>query len=286
MNSMAENLVNSLTGNVPKAVLCVRNTKKLQEITKADGAAARLEKKRNNLSSTYTSAAKLEAALMEKTQNALSGTLSAADKNKLMGKDQEYLAMEVQYNPSSIQMQTTTGSQLDYCGGSMGNMANNMIVQNVVPTSTTMNVQLVFDEVNLFDAFMVNNVNSPVGSGVQAVKNLVQKQYSVQHQIEGILSLLTMDATRQVVFYWAKMCFRGELTAVQANYTMFNKSGNPIRGTVNLSIRQGEQAGVYDPDNWEKAYDNLFKKSKNGNMGGGASTFSKLTNNNILNLNL
>lgn len=286
MNSIAENLVNSLTGNVPKAVLCVRNTKKLQEITQADGAAARLEKKRNNLTSTYTKAAELEKALMEKTQGALAGTLGTADKNRLMGKDKDYLAMEVQYNPSSIQMQTTTGSQLDYCGGSMGNMANNMIVQNTVPTSTTMNVQLIFDEVNVFDAFMINNVNSPVGSGVQAVKNLAQKEHSVQHQIEGILSLLTMDATRQVVFYWAKMCFRGELTAVQASYTMFNKSGNPIRGTVSLSIRQGEQAGVYDPDSWETAYENLFKKSRNGDTGGGADTFSKLTNNNILNLNL
>lgn len=286
MNSMTENLVNSLTGNVPKAVLCVRNIKKLQQITENDGAAARLKKERSNMLSTYEQAAALQKSLMDRTQSALAGTLGAEERNQLMGADKEYLAMEVQYNPSSIQMQTTTGSQLDYCGGSMGNMANNMIVQNTVPTSTTMNVQLIFDDVNIFDSFMVNNVNSPVGSGVQAVKNLVQKEYSVQHQIEGILSLLTMDATRQVVFYWAKMCFRGELTAVQASYTMFNKSGNPVRGIVNLSIRQGEQGGVYDQDCWENAYANLFKKSKDGNSGGGASRFSQLTNNNILNLNL
>lgn len=286
MNSMTENLVNSLTGNVPKAVLCVRNIKKLQQIIENDGAAARLKKERSNMLSTYEQAAALQKALMDRTQSALAGTLGTEERNQLMGADKEYLAMEVQYNPSSIQMQTTTGSQLDYCGGSMGNMANNMIVQNTVPTSTTMNVQLIFDDVNIFDSFMVNNVNSPVGSGVQAVKNLVQKEYSVQHQIEGILSLLTMDATRQVVFYWAKMCFRGELTAVQASYTMFNKSGNPVRGIVNLSIRQGEQGGVYDQECWENAYDNLFKKSKDGNSGGGASRFSQLTNNNILNLNL
>ena len=29
MNSIAENLVNSLSGNVPKAILCVRNIKTL-----------------------------------------------------------------------------------------------------------------------------------------------------------------------------------------------------------------------------------------------------------------
>lgn len=282
MNSIAENLVNSLSGNVPKAILCVRNIKTLEQITSRDGAEERLRKKRANMKDTLDAAKDLQDAFMKATENALSGTVSSKARKNLLGQDQAYLAMEVQYNPSSIHMQTATGSQLDYSGGSMGNMANNMIIQNIVPTSTTMNVQLIFDEVNMYDAFMVNNVNSPVGAIAQAAKYAVEKEYSVQHQIEGILSLLTMDVTRQVVFYWSKMCFRGELTAVQANYTMFNKSGNPIRGVVNLSIRQGEQAELFESSYWGKAYDNLFTKGK----ADGKSTFSKVTNNNVLNLNL
>ncbi len=282
MNSIAENLVNSLSGNVPKAILCVRNIKTLEQITSQDGAEERLRKKRANMKDTLDAAKDLQDAFMKATENALSGTVSSKARKNLLGQDQAYLAMEVQYNPSSIQMQTATGSQLDYSGGSMGNMANNMIIQNIVPTSTTMNVQLIFDEVNMYDAFMVNNVNSPVGAIAQAAKYAVEKEYSVQHQIEGILSLLTMDVTRQVVFYWSKMCFRGELTAVQANYTMFNKSGNPIRGVVNLSIRQGEQAELFESSYWGKAYENLFTKGK----ADGKSTFSKVTNNNVLNLNL
>ena len=100
--------------------------------------------------------------------------------------------------------------------------------------------------------------------------------------MEGILSLLTMDATRQVIFYWAKMSFRGELTGVQARYTMFNKSGDPIRAVVSLSIRQGEQEMLYDSGYWEKAYENLFEKGKPNGQG----ILAKATNNNILNLNL
>lgn len=282
MNSIAENLVNSLSGNVPKAILCVRNIKTLEQITSRDGAEERLRKKRDNMKDTLDAAKDLQDAFMKATEDALSGTVSSKARKNLLGQDQAYLAMEVQYNPSSIQMQTTTGSQLDYSGGSMGNMANNMIIQNIVPTSTTMNVQLIFDEVIMYDAFMVNNVNSPVGAITQAAKYAVEKEHSVQHQIEGILSLLTMDVTRQVVFYWSKMCFRGELTAVQANYTMFNKSGNPIRGVVNLSIRQGEQAELFESSYWGKAYENLFTKGKADSK----STFSKVTNNNVLNLNL
>lgn len=280
MNAITENMLNSLTGNVPKAVLCVRNVKKLEKITAEDNAESRMNKQRNNISSTLSKADALHRSLMEKTQGALSGTLSSGDRKSLMGADKEYLAMEVQYNPSSIHMQTTTGSQLDYCGGNMGNSSNNMIVQNIVPTSTTMTVQLIFDDVNMFDAFMVNNITSPVGSAAQGVRYFADRKYSVQHQVEGILSLLTMDATRQVVFYWAKMSFRGELTGVQANYTMFNKSGNPIRAVINLSIRQGEQAGLYEAESWEQAYTNLFEKGKGRNM------LEKVTNNNALNLNL
>lgn len=282
MNSIVENMVNSLSGNVPKAVLCVRNIRKLQQITAQDDAESGLLKSRSNMLSTYAQANALNQSLLDATQGALSGTLSSADRNSLMGADKDYLAMEVQYNPTSIRMQTTTGMQTDYGGGATGNMSNSMIVQNNVPTSTTMSVQLVFDEVNIFDAFMVNNVNSPVGSAAQAVGYFVGKEHTVQPQIEGILSLLTMDATRHVVFYWSKMSFRGELTSVQANYTMFNKSGDPIRGVVNLSIRQGEQPGIYDQDCWDKAYDNMFVKGK----ANGADLFTKVTNNNILNLNL
>lgn len=282
MNAIAENLINSVAGVVPKAILCVRNIETLQKLTEQDSPADRLRKDRENLTSMYKSPSELNKALMDATSGALSATLDSNQMKALMGKGKDYLAMEVQYNPSSIQMQTSSGVQLDYGGGSMGNMSNNMIIQNNVPTSTTMNVQLVFDEVNIFDAFMINNVNSPVGSAVQAAGYFVGKKHTVQPQVEGILSLLTMKATRQVVFYWSKMAFSGELTAVQANYTMFNKSGDPIRGVVNLSIRQGEQTEVYDRTYWENAYSKLFEKEKAGS----ASLFSQITNNNVLNLNL
>ena len=282
MNSIVENLANSAMGTVPKAILCVRNVDHLKKIMSSDSSAESLAKAKDNMSNTLNVSEALDSALMDRTRGALSGTLSSADKNALMGAGKEYLALEVQYNPSSIHMQTVTGSQLDYCGGSMGNKANNMIVQNTVPTSTTMTVQLIFDDVNMFDAFMVNNINSPVGATAQAVKYFVSGKHTVQPQVEGILSLLTMDATRQVIFYWAKMSFRGELTGVQARYTMFNKSGDPIRAVVSLSIRQGEQEMLYDSGYWEKAYENLFEKGKHNGQG----ILAKATNNNILNLNL
>ena len=119
MNSIAENLVNSLSGNVPKAILCVRNIKTLEQITSRDGAEERLRKKRANMKDTLDAAKDLQDAFMKATENALSGTVSSKARKNLLGQDQAYLAMEVQYNPSSIHMQTATGSQLDYSGGSI-----------------------------------------------------------------------------------------------------------------------------------------------------------------------
>ena len=67
MNSIAENLVNSLSGNVPKAILCVRNIKTLEQITSQDGAEERLRKKRANMKDTLDAAKDLQDAFMKAT---------------------------------------------------------------------------------------------------------------------------------------------------------------------------------------------------------------------------
>ena len=80
------------------------------------------------------------------------------------------------------------------------------------------------------------------------------------------------------------------MTEVTTKYTMFNKKGYPIRGTVTIQIRQGDgsaeakdpdKAYRYDDSYWISSFDKTFTP-----MGAGQSTFSKVTNNNFLNLKL
>lgn len=284
MNALGQNLKSSITGNIPKAILCVRQM--------ADD---------DSLEDTAKAAGSLQKELLKGTRNALergtgdntlaSQTFDSLTKGGVMG-GSGYLAMEVQYNPNSIYMETQAGRQVEYAGGNLGSKSNNQIVQDFRPVSTTMSFQLIFDDMNPNDAFMlenlapttVGNIVSAVGSGVRKKK---EGGYSVQSQVDGLMALLTQDETRQVIFFWAEMCFRGELVDVNTRYTMFNKDGNPIRGVVELTICQGDDPLFgYDRIYWDQAFTKAFGKAAENEVRGMASTFSKSTNNNFLNLNL
>ncbi|MDE6640495.1 MAG: hypothetical protein K2K63_08225 [Acetatifactor sp.] len=276
MNALLQNLGSSITGNIPKAILCVR------QYTYGD-----------SLEDTAKAAGSLQTNLLAGARKALEGTQtfsSLTEKGGVMG-GSGYLAMEVQYNPSSIHMETQAG-QVEYLGGNLGGKSDNQIVQDTQPVSTTMRFQLIFDDMNPFDAFMLENlVPTTVGNTVSLIGSEVRKKekerYSVQDQVEGLMALLTQVETRQVIFFWAKMCFRGELTGVNARYTMFNKDGNPIRGVVDLTIRQGDEEELaYDTKYWDQAFTETFGQAAENTKRGMAGAFSKVTNNNFLNLNL
>ncbi len=209
---MGQNLANSITGNIPKAVLCVGQAQ-----------------------------------------------------------------MQVQYNPNAIHISSHAGSEMRYAGGNLGSASDNQIIQMVHPTSTTMSFQLIFDDMNPQDAFMLENIAPTAGNAISAGANIIKKasgkEYSVQTQIDGLMSLLTQDRTREITFHWAELSFGGRLESVSSRYTMFNKHGNPIRGIVDISICQEEsntnkgnnsnkgQEKEYWNQAFHKAFDSNTQKS-------------------------
>jgi len=274
MDAIGRDMLSSLTGNVPKAILVARNIK-------AD-SAGRSDAQKEMSGLANVGKAMPQEGLLKSAAGALSGARDFSATASKLAKS-GFVAMEVQYNPSGIFMETVAGEQVDYSGGTMGGKANNMIVQSIQPGSTTMNFQLVFDDMNIYDSFMMSGYAASSGNIVQAGKNLAGKAkgrgYSVQKQVEGILALLAMEQARQVMVFWSKMCFCGELTSVQAEYTMFNTSGNPVRANMYLSIRQGDGEGLYGANNWKNAFDAYFKETGGGAAGIGA----QIAQNNILN---
>ncbi len=285
MNAAIQNLGDSLTGNLPKAILCVRNIPE----SGVPGPGSEND------------AGRLRGNLLEDAQNALNGhgvsTAASHTFRSLTGKNgimanSGYLALEVQYNPGAIYLETQAGIQMDYGGGELGNRSNNNIIQTNRPVSTTLSLQLVFDDMNPSDAFMMENTALTLGNAVSAagstVKKLGGRQYSVQPQIDGILSLLTMDKTKDVLFYWAQMCFSGTLYSINSRYTMFNKDGNPIRGVVEMAIRQGSRGvnAFSDASYWNQAFNKAFGNAYQNVTSGMASGFGKATNNNLLNINI
>lgn len=212
---------------LPKAILCVPVLPEKDAIT--------------DIGNYLTQADVLQDDLMQRTQQALSGAMTYSSLMSGSG----YLAMEVQYNPAALSLTNQSGSQIRYNDGEMGGKDNGMTPQMIQPIAARLSLQLIFDAVNVLSA-------------ASAIAG--KKEHTVQNQIDGLMSLLTLSQTRQVLFFWSKMSFRGELTSVDAQYTMFNNRGNPIRGQVNLTIIQNDHRdGTFDEKYWENAFEAVFK---------------------------
>ena len=286
-SSQMQNLGAGITGNIVKAVLCIRNPKNLDDVSMN-------VPQKNDLSPTekaaITDVVNLNAKLMEKAEASLAGGAAATFKDiKGTANDNGYICLEVQYNPNTIRLDTTAGRQVNY----KGEHADVDVQRYIAPASTTLSCELLFDDVNNMDAFMIGD-NPITGLSVSNVKNAIASagkgKYSVQTQMEGLLSLLTISQARHVIFFWGDMCFRGEMTQVTTSYTMFNKKGYPVRGKVGIQIRQGdgtsEATGLdalyaYDESHWQKAFDATFTEN-----GDSQSDWRDYTNNGLLNLNL
>lgn len=265
--NLFSNIASSVTGKVDKALLCVRKP-----------AAAKVNEGVNDLLemtglsksmsvSDFTGIEALGGAistvdLRAKLAAGQKGFLSSFTSVKNTAASQGYHVLEVKYNPSKIHLYSHGGNQMMPGPGGAG---TSMQVQSAIPAMTTMQVELLFDDTSIQDAFMAEKfTNLTVGSAVTDVSGIVRNEtgdgYTVQRQIEGILAMITQSETRQVVFYWGDMVYAGEVIEIGAKYTMFNPLGHPVRGTVSLTIREGSPSGTQSDDTyWSDAYAEMLK---------------------------
>lgn len=269
---LLSNVTSSVTGKVNKALICV----------KKPAAAKKNEtlQKISSLNRPMLGGAVSNVDLRAKLVSSQKGFISDFTSMKNQAEMQGYHVMEVKYNPSRIRL-FSHGGNLMMPGPAGG--GSNIQVQSIEPATTTMQVELLFDDTSIQDAFMMEKFTNLSGGAVATdiagvVKNVRGEAYTVQHQIEGMIALITQSETRQMVFYWGDMAFAGEVISMQAKYTMFNPIGHPVRGTVNLTIREGGP----DTDNsgdkyWDDAYETMLK-------GGGLMGKLGAATGNLLNL--
>lgn len=185
----------------------------------------------------------------------------------------------VHFNPSKLQIYASTipVKKPDAQGKESVNDSN-------VKAQMSMTVTLYFDEMNVYDSFMVDKFTMGVSaSGVMNVvssiaKNMGKKTWSVRDEVEGLVAALRDPYTRNVSFRWADFAFTGQLSTVNAQYTMFNTSGEPVRAQVTLRIKH-EMDDVY-LKKWYTEYDNAVM--------GASSSLTKAAQlvGNVLNFNL
>jgi len=148
--------------------------------------------------------------------------------------DSQYYLMPVQYNPSTLTYSSRAGLTEEQGAGDAGLKACR---SRILPPETVLNVELFFT----------------------AAEESENTDF-VQQRTEGLLSLVMQARSRQVVFAWGDMNFRGELEEASAEYTMFHAKGNPMMARVSLSIRQ---AGADSPAQTSKSEYQYWKKAWN-----------------------
>ena len=199
------------------------------------------------------------------------------------GENGQFIKFEVQYNPASIRFDTIGGSQQKR-GNSKGFDELNIYDMD---TRTKLGFELVFDDCDNANAFMLENLTPNIGNVAKKATNLITHKgnnFSIQRKMDAMLSLLSSTGSQQVLFFWARMSFRGAITLVQNNYTMFNPQGNPIRGTMRIEITQNAKKNSifkYEEEYWNKAFESRFTKGEVGK-----SMSNTLLNNNIVNLGI
>ena len=164
--------------------------------------------------------------------------------------------MQVQYNPSSLTFQANAESiPFTYL---QQNADQGIPNQNTRPPMVVLSVELIFDAMNPQDAFMMDKTRLSVGTVVSTVP--WGTTYTVQPQTDGLIAALLRPSTRLVTFRWADMAFTGQMIEVQADYTMFSVSGQPVRSKVRMNISQQVESAA-DVQYWETALSNMFQNS-------------------------
>lgn len=178
----------------------------------------------------------------------------------------KYKILEVQYNPSSISLQGAVAGAVVPTLQRKEEHDEKKRKNGVA--SVVLAVELIFDDMKLYECFVTETLTSGISTqtGLNAVGSIVDyangsKTHSVLDITNGLAYACINDKTRNVIFKWADMTFQGELTQVDATYTMFSTSGEPVRSVVQLQITQG-LAPSSDQNFWNGQVKQLFNQKK------------------------
>lgn len=249
--SIGSDALKSLTGNIETAVIVIHDFR--TEVDEIIDNAGGLPSGYDTLAAFETS--KLVEAANErsaKTAEALSGG------QRYYVDDAHDKYFYVPFNPSQL---TLNASHIAYAKTDSNDKAS--AASAPADAKLHLTTTLYFDEMQQYDAFMWDKfvaLSNPLGSASNAANSVRAltgtRVYSVQPQVEALVSALRDPFTRTVSFRWADFCFTGQINTVQARYTMFSPSGRPIRAQVLLRIHHDINDGVLA--GWYKDFETAF----------------------------
>lgn len=297
----AENIgkqaLSSFTGGIEKAIIEIEdnrprkedeiNLPQISDNTKKIKAPAGLSKISNKIKTATSAATKAVGMVSSKAEGSL--TESSLTKAVDVMKTQTSVSVKktkkfvVKFNPSQITFQGIGGGRVEK--KSLGTDGVEF-EYGAMETRIQMNFQLIFDDYERTQAFMLEKFTDPeavVRTGVEAVVTAAtNRTYSVRNQVEGFIGALRNSKTRKATFHWGKMHYSGEMNYVNAEYTMFSTDGNPLRAVVNMTLLLTDSTLDFSyMGQWQDSYEDVFGTSDVSNLG------NKVQNvGNLLNINL
>ncbi|MCL2035968.1 MAG: hypothetical protein FWG83_01095 [Oscillospiraceae bacterium] len=175
----------------------------------------------------------------------------------MLSNDRRY---KVQFNPKELllngQQPMDVKSNLE--GSDKDSPSSRKIAHE--PAKVTLTMNLVFDEVNLFDCFTSEKFSPGAANLIKNVATMgakaLGKVWSVRPQVEAFIAALRNPYTRMVEFTWGEFSFEGNITNLSAEYTMFSIEGHPVR--ANLRLRLVNEKNDNESDRWIKDFDKAF----------------------------
>lgn len=259
MDSLKDNLLSTVTGNVAKAVIKIKDKRNLNEDELNEKEMAKLQS-----SIAFGDIAELSA--IADAANSVAGALK--DVAAALGVDlgDGYTSqLEVQFNPTSIRISGYAGDDdaqiMDFSQNGKG------ITAGALNCNLQMSVNLIFDQISNTAAFQQDMLTfsssslASMGKGaLTAAKDLLLggKKLSLQMIVEAFVATMRNEKTREVCFQWGDMKYEGVLRQVNTDYTMFDINGNPVRATVGLSIYLRDNGDDYSHGYWFDAYTAAF----------------------------
>ena len=165
-----------------------------------------------------------------------------------------------QFNPNEISISGFGGEEIpiqSYRTKEGQKDAGSMM--NTASTHIELHFKLIFDKVNIQDAFYIDKFTlsgtNAVKGAATAVGKAMGKNYSVQPQVEALTAIVRDRKKTLAKFAWGDMVYEGIINSVSAEYTMFNVNCEPIRAFVDVGmILYDEEVDGAHSDVWIKEY--------------------------------
>jgi hypothetical protein len=251
-----------------KAILCMVNPAVANSYNTYTNGPTKEEKK-VKLTELAEKANEKEKQLLDSAGKALDNSMKDFKKHfpKEFTTPETFVEFEVQYNPNSLRFEATAGEQV-YIQNTQKSAYADELKKINSKTTISLDFQLVFDDLQIGDAFALETgslISNTAVEKVQDITKMVQgksTKRTIQPQMDMLVAAIARASTRHVIFFWSNMSFRGEMTIANARYTMFNTKGNPIRGTIDCRIVQiaDIEEYKYDDSYWNKKFEKVFKE--------------------------